>query len=30
VIHTGREDMCSHYVGAPWCACPDPLRGERE
>ncbi len=29
-IHTGREDMCSHYVGAPRYACPDSFRGKRE
>ena len=30
VIHTGREDMCSHYVGAPRYACPDSVQGKRE
>ena len=29
-IHTEREDMCSHYVGAPRYACPDSVRGKRE
>ncbi len=29
-IHTGREDMCSHNVGAPRYVCPNSFRGKRE
>lgn len=29
-IHTRREDMCSHYVGAPRYACPYSVWGKRE